>query len=78
MNFELSLETEYIQHSRKDYDFIDLLGDIGGIQTMFFGVFAFFFVELSEFFMLLDLFNFMFKLRENDALLLFNHDGYVK
>ena len=31
INFEISRELEVISHSRKDYEFIDLLGDIGGI-----------------------------------------------
>ena len=65
-------------HTRKDYALIDLLGDIGGIQTLLISIFAIFFVEISEFLMLIDLFNFMFKLKESDALLLFNHDGYAK
>ena len=45
---------------------------------MFFGVLSFFFIEISEFFMVVDLFNYIFKLKENDALMLFNHDGYIK
>ena len=78
LSFEIVIETSKVYHSRKDYNFIDLLGDIGGIQTMLMGVFAFIFFNISEFNMFIDLFNRMFKLRDDDALLLFDHDGIDK
>ena len=31
LKFELNIETSTVYHSRKNYSFIDLLGDIGGI-----------------------------------------------
>ena len=67
-----------MSHSRKDYNFIDLLGDIGGIQTMLMGAFAFIFFNISEFNMFINMFNHSFKLKESDALLLFDHDGIDK
>tara|TARA_B110000285_G_scaffold229148_1_gene293352 strand:+ start:335 stop:568 length:234 start_codon:yes stop_codon:yes gene_type:complete len=64
-----------IQHSRKDYNFIDLLGDIGGLSFIFTTLVSFFFLALSEFGLILNAFNTMFKLKDEDAKFLFDHDS---
>ena len=45
---------------------------------MLIGVLAFIFVDISEFNMLINMFNHIFKLKETDALMLFDHDGIDK
>jgi hypothetical protein len=75
LNFEITYDTLAISHSRKDYNFIDLLGDIGGINYLFSSIVSFFFVALSEFNLLIDVFNILFRLKESDAKNLFDHDG---
>jgi hypothetical protein len=54
---------------------VDLLGDIGGISYLFTSFLGFFFLSISEFGVFIDAFNILFKLKEGDAMLLFNHDG---
>jgi hypothetical protein len=64
-----------ILHSRKDYNFIDLLGDIGGLSFIFTTLVSFFFLALAEFGLILNAFNTIFKLKDDDAKILFDHDG---
>jgi hypothetical protein len=55
-------------HSRKEYDVIDLLGDIGGIQNILVILIGWFFLALSEYMMIMDAFNRVFVLDEKDRL----------
>ena len=71
MTFDLSFDTHRIQHARKDYGFIDLLGDIGGINYIFISGFGFFLLTLSEFSFLADVFNHLFILNKDDKWNLF-------
>jgi len=72
MNLEITFETVQIQHSRKDYNVVDMLGDIGGIQYIFFKLFGWVLLAFSQFNMIMDSFNILFKLNERDQKLIFN------
>ena len=65
------MDTVMVMHSRKEYNFIDLLGDVGGIQNILTLLCGFFFFRLSQFAMQLDSFNRLFVLDEKDRLDLF-------
>jgi hypothetical protein len=72
MNFEITNETVQIQHSRRDYNIVDLLGDIGGIQYIFVVLFSWLLMAFSKFNMIMDSFNTLFKLNEHHQKLIFN------
>jgi len=74
ISFEIAFETVEITHSRSEYNFIDLLGDVGGIQYVFEASIGFIFVSFAQFNMIFTAFNYLFKLKEQDALLLFDHE----
>ena len=58
-------------HSRKEYDVIDLLGDIGGVQNILVILFGWFLLALSEYSMFMNAFNKIFELEAKDRLDLF-------
>lgn len=61
-----------MSHSRQEYNFIDLLGDVGGITNMMTILVGFFFFAMSDFEMIIDSFNHLFILDERDRFILFN------
>tara|TARA_B110000285_G_C15055306_1_gene579251 strand:+ start:992 stop:1387 length:396 start_codon:yes stop_codon:yes gene_type:complete len=65
------MDTMSIIHSRKEYNFIDLLGDVGGIQNILVILWGVIFYRLSYFSFLIDSFNKLFVLDEKDRLDLF-------
>lgn len=71
LKFNIYPDIYEIVHSRKEYDVIDLLGDIGGIQNILVILFGWFFYSLSEYSMFMDAFNRIFVLDEKDRLDLF-------
>ena len=71
IKFELMMDTMSIIHSRKEYNFIDLLGDVGGIQNILVILWGVIFYRLSYFSFLIDSFNKLFVLDEKDRLDLF-------
>lgn len=60
-----------IKHSRKEYDVIDLLGDVGGIQNILSLIVGFIFLSISEYGFIINAFNKFFILSEKDRLNLF-------
>ena len=57
LKFEIIPDIIEIKHSRKDYNFIDLLGDIGGISFLFTSLLGFFLTAIAEFGLIISAFN---------------------
>lgn len=72
MRFEIIYDTNAVYHERFDYNVLELLGDIGGIQNVLEIAFGTFFFAIGEFNFLLSVFNSIFILNKEDKLQLFN------
>ena len=71
-------DTIKIKHTRSDYNFVDLLGDLGGLQYMLASFIGFFFLALSEFNIFIEIFDKLFHLKDSENELLFNVKKEVK
>ena len=71
-SFILSGDTVEVKHIRSDYNIIDLLGDLGGLQYMVASLIGIFFLALSEFNIFIEMFDKLFHLKDTDNKLLFN------
>ena len=71
-------DTIKIKHTRSDYNFVDLLGDLGGLQYMLASFIGFFFLALSEFNIFIEFYDKLFHLKDSENELLFNVKKKVK
>ena len=71
-SFILSGDTVEVKHIRSDYNIIDLLGDLGGLQYMVASLIGIFFLALGEFNIFIEMFDKLFHLKDTDNKLLFN------
>ena len=70
--FILTEDTVEIKHTRSDYNIVDFLGDLGGIQYMLATLIGFFFFALSEFNLFIEIFDKLFHLKDSENELLFD------